>query len=127
MNTLSHVVEAVRHRLDHALDHLEDPHETYALALSRQREMLGDVRDRLAELAAEHGQASGGPARERLDDEQHRLTELEKALEGRISEFEQLIATFEAGHATGSTQVTVERATAERERADAELRHCTDW
>lgn len=127
MNTLSRVVDAVKARLDHALDHLEDPQETYAFALSRQREMLGDVRNRLAELATEHSQATDAQARERLEDEEDRLTGLEKALVGRIAEFERVSATFEVGHVADSTAVTVDRAVAESERADAELRHCTDW
>jgi phage shock protein A len=127
MSTLSHVVEVVKTKLDHALDHLEDPQETYEFALSRQKEMLDDVRNRLSEIAAERSQTSGAQTRLRLDDEQHRLTELEAALQDRIAEFEHLLTTFETGHATDTTQVTVDRAVAECERADTELRHCTDW
>src|SRR6184192_3484269 len=96
MNSLSHVVDAVRSRFGHVLDHLEDPQGTYAHARTRQLEMLGDVRQRLAEIEAEYRRAGSDQERERLSDERYRLRELEERLLERIGEFERKAGTVAA-------------------------------
>lgn len=128
MSTLGHAVEAVRTKVGHVLDHVEDPHETYAYARRRQAEMLQDVRHRLAEVERERQQAADAVTRERLADEQTRLKDLERAIEDRQAEFDRLIATLDAWHGPRSARYLAERAAAESAgQAGDEMRHCSDW
>lgn len=127
MSSLSQVVDVVRARFGHVLDHLEDPQETYAYAQARQREMLSDVRQRLVEIEAEHEQAGSDQARERLADEQHRLRELEQRLLDRIAEFGLVAEAVAAQRGTHSTQADIDRAVVESERLQDEIRHRPDW
>lgn len=127
MSTLGHAVEAVRTKVGHGLDHIEDPHETYACARRRQAEMLEDVRHRLAEVEQERERTPDRATRERLADEQARLKDLERGIEERQAEFDRLIAGLDAWHGPQSARYLAERFTAESDHAEAEMRHCTDW
>jgi hypothetical protein len=139
---ISKSVSSPLHRL---LDRLEDPAETYELARTRQKEMLAEVRDQLAEDEAERLQIearlpagrrdeAGGPAsRYRiLVREEAKLRELEARLQDRISEFGSLIESAKVSKVTGGgagdvgddseLRAMTEQVEAELRRLDEQLR-----